>query len=1356
MQGQLLTEDFLAHGIAETARYRALTADQLAAFARAVSDRLAPFEHAGSPPGESVTEDDLIYPILELLGWPARLVQQPAARRRTEVPDALLLADAAAKAAALAEPSPDRRYRHGTTFVEAKRWRRTLDRGEETDRLDPEVPSNQMLRYLSQVAVASDDRMLWGILTNGSHWRLYYQRSTSRAEEFVEIELARVVAALTGAPDGTADRNQAAHDLRCFILLFGPTSFLADPELDGRTFLDFCREQARLWEARVAEDLSRVVFGEVFPRLLRGFATRDRRRPLPLDEPYLAELRRAALTFLYRLLFLLHAEDRGLLPVDDRRYADYSLRALRRKVAERHDRAEAGSATQARDYAGLAALFRAVANGDDAIGLPPYNGGLFSDDRHPALAVLELSDADLGFVLDALSRREVAGERRWINYRDLSVQQLGSVYERLLEYRAVSPDGYTIEIAQGPYSRRVSGSYYTPESLVQLAIERAVGPLVEERRQEFATALAEERADRGPMAKRLERLMSRDPAARVLELRVLDPAMGSGHFLVSLVDYLTDRALELLSWATETVAASRWNGEYSSPLLARVAAIRARILEEAQRHGWPVNSEQLDDRHLVRRIVLKRVVYGVDLEPMAVELAKLSLWLHSFTVGAPLSFLDHHLRCGNSLIGARVEEVRERLERSHLFGSAYAGMLGATEMMHTLETATDVDIGEVRESARIFSDIEATLEPYRRLVSLDTAHEWLLPESAAARRSWLTPRDVLGGLHGEPLRLLADPTLVQHGGVRWELERALVAARDEAFFPWELEFPEVWYEQQRAREDPGFDAVLGNPPWDRIKLQEVEFFAERRPEVATAQTAAERRRRVRALEKAGDPLWRDYSQAAERAERLAGYARRCGHYPQLSGGDVNLYALFVERAVALLRRRGIAALIVPSGIAGDKEKAGFFGDLATAGRIGAVLDFENKRSFFSDIHASFKFCVFAFGGPDRRFPAADCAFFLQSTEELTRGERVFALTPEDFARVNPNTRTAPVFRTRRDAEIVRGIYEHLPVLVDRRCDPPTNQWNIRYFTMFHMTNDSALFRTVEQLEREGWYRVAGNRFRKGSEHYVPLYEGKMVQAYDHRAASVIVHADNVHRPGQPEPATEEQHSDPAWSPAPQFWVAEGAAYEAVAAAGLLANRDWFLTFKDVTAPTNIRTMIAAVVPKCGLGNTLPAFATPDPRNSALLLATLNSLAFDYVARQKVQGQHLNLYIVEQLALPAPATFEERVGGPRGQTLADYVCDAVLRLTYTAHDLAGFARDLGYEGPPFAWNEEERRHLRARLDAVFFQLYGLTQDEAAYILSTFPLLERQDREEVGRYRTRELVLGYLRALAAGDLASRITA
>lgn len=396
-----------------------------------------------------------------------------------------------------------------------------------------------------------------------------------------------------------------------------------------------------------------------------------------------------------------------------------------------------------------------------------------------------------------------------------------------------------------------------------------------------------------------------------------------------------------------------------------------------------------------------------------------------------------------------------------------------------------------------------------------------------------------------------------------------------------------------------------------------------------------------------------------------------------------------------------------------------------------------------------------FGGTAQRFAQTKCAFFLHSVDELAKPERMLSLTGADFLRVNPNTGAAPIFRTRRDAELTTQIYARHPVLVDRSSGREQKVWPVRYVTMFHMTNDSDKFITRAELEQQSWQRAPLNRWTKGEAHAVPLYEGKMVQMYDHRAADVVVNAANLHRPAQQEAIQDSVKQQPDRYPAPQYWVNCQLVDE-------ITGLNAVMAFKDVTAPTNARTMIAALVPATAYGNTLPVLWPDDecPNNEAyvrfapLLLADLSSYALDFLARQKVQGQHLNWFIVEQLPVIAPADFEQSIGGVN---IADFIRAEVLALTYTAHDMAGFARDLGYLDessavrPPFVWDTDDRAHRMARLDALFMHLYGLAADDADYILSTFPVVREKDLAAFGSFRTRDLILAYMQRIDDGNLS-----
>ena len=1524
MIGQLFTQYFLTEGIQATDAWQDCVRQprSFTAFKQSLSEILDKIASAHEP-NEAQTENEVVRPLLELLGWDHHMPQQ-GSDRQEDIPDYLLFADGESKDRAAARKGSENRYQDALVIEESKRFGLPLDNRDSGETTRRGTPHGQILRYLDTADKVTDGRIRWGILTNGAVWRLYDFRARPRASGFYEADLKAIL------------QQDDDHALRAIFLLFRRESFIAQ-EGAATTFLEDAIAEGKRYEQRVAADLSEVVFARVFPGLVEALADRYAVAGDPSGD--LTAVRHAALIFLYRLLFILYAEDRGLLPVNDRRYDDYGLRKrVRDDVATRMQIGDTFSSAATNYYDRLNTLFKLIDLGDPSIGLPPYNGGLFSRDSAPLLESVRLPDSVIADIIYDLSHTRSARKgdsvRSFVNYRDMSVQQLGSIYERLLEQEPVRGDDGKIGMRPNPYARKDSGSFYTPQELVDLIVEKTLEPLVEERLAAFETRAKELRSDRRPKLERRKELESLDPAVAALDLKILDPAMGSGHFLVTAVDYLSDEIAHMVEYVP---AVPEWlddgcGSSYVSPLVERIAVIREEILQRARESDWAIDESQLTDQAIIRRMVLKRCIYGVDKNPLAVELAKVSLWLHSFTVGAPLSFLDHHLRCGDSLLGLRVTEAVDELIRvGGLFvQSAVAGAETAAEGMEHIELLSDADVAEVRESANLFREVENTTADLRSVLDVLCGMRWLTAgmkkkertlfeaplfetlgrqpndafkllahgpdvldshqadairhsgesrnpgtqsgasdinrpsragepirpsrESDVARNSRAkgdrhsresdvvrhsgesrnpsSPRPLDSGFHRsdepddlpdrhsresdvirhsresgnpsspnplDPNSHGSDDTLasnLRHSGesrnpsspaaappgsaglqpasgsaglqpasgqgnepstpdnalsgatefaTLWHNARAI--ADRETFLHWEAAFPGVWKQWQDSHPRGGFDAVIGNPPWDRIEQLEVEWFAIRDRDIAQATTGAQRKALIESKKKAGDSFAMEYEAVRARAASLREFVRSSDNYPLLSGGRINLYSLFVERAMRLVKADGLIGLLTPSGIYADLTAAKFFKSVSTRGRVAGLYDFENRRlgtdlpPFFPDVDSRFKFCALIFGGAQRQFDATACAFFLHGTDTIDDPDRCFPLAPDDFARVNPNTGTSPVFRTRRDADITRAIYARHPVFVDRSQGDERRVWPVRYMQgLFNMTSDSHLFRTAAQLDAEGFYPVKGNRWQRGKELYLPLYEGKMVQAFDHRAASVVVNPENLNRPAQPREATLQEHADPNWLPDPQFWVPS---FECAWDTG----SNWVLGFKEITAPTNARTFIATLLPAVGFGNKVPILKREtENRDEWLLAANLNAMAFDSVTRQKIQGQTLNLFIVEQLPVIAPEDYDRQFGE---KTARDLVRDHVLRLTYTAHDMAPFARDLGYGGPPFIWNEEERRHLRARLDALYFHLYGISREDADYILSTFPIVRRQDEASFNRYRTRDLIRAYMSALQAGD-------
>jgi hypothetical protein len=1090
----------------------------------------------------------------------------------------------------------------------------------------------------------------------------------------------------------------ADHALRMFFLFFHRQAFLPqiwDAPFE-RSFHAYALKEARLYEEKVSQDLGQRVFGQIFPDLAGALAGGDlaarfvetgsgsgKRKTLTPD--YLEEVRESALVLLYRLLFLFYAEDRHLLPTRDPRYAPYSVRRIRERVRDEVDASKVFSTRLDNIWRELKGAFLLIDEGDDAVGMPAYNGGLFDRSRAPLLERTRVPDSVMAPIIDMLSRRTEDLLKLWINYRDLSVAHLGGIYERLLEYKLVheiepNVGGASVgRIVAKPasFARKVSGSYYTHDDLVRLVLRESVGLLAQERLASFSR-LVKKLAEKSSLTHADEEALNdKDPATLILELKLCDPAMGSGHFLVALVDDLADRVLEAIASAAHEVnalpGAALWveNGRpWQSPLLAKVTATRRNIRSTANQHGWSVTDAQLDDRHIVRRMILKKTIFGVDKNPMAVELAKTALWLHTFTVGAPLSFLDHHLKVGDSLHGEQLKQVQQGLQQlgALLLQSEFDRLREAEKLIAKVSDLTDADIAEATESKELAHKADEQTAPLNRVLDFWRALRWVVPgwpvDKANRIGKLLRTDDFNQKRLLDGLVALLDPTLnlvgvLSEGTVDASkaaaaeanelISRCQVLAQGESFFHWWSTFPTVF-----TGANAGFDAIIGNPPWDRIKLQEVEWFAERDLTIASEVRASDRKKRIAELRSAKAGLWKEYVEAVDRADanaRVLGNGKHgSGDFPLLGGGDINLYSLFVERSMRLVAPQGVVALLTPSGIAGDKGAADFFRQITSTARLAALYDFENRKFFFPDIDTRFKFSCLVFGGEKRTFKKSRCAFFLHRVEEIDRPDRLLNLTSEDFALANPNTNAAPIFRTSRDASITLDLYRRHPVLLRHGAwsestgrGASSSAWPLKYAQMFHMTGDSKLFKKSDELTKDGWTRSDLNRWVKGDAFALPLYEGKMVQAFDHRAADVVVNAANLKRAAQQESIPDAEKRSPDRYPAPQFWVNNSDVAEAW-------GGEWCIAYKSVTAPSNMRTMIAAIVPRSGVGNSMAMLLPLEGEEKTyrlwapLLLANLNSFAYDFALRQKVQGQNLNWFIIEQSVVVAADAFEQDAGG----------------------------------------------------------------------------------------------------------------
>jgi hypothetical protein len=563
-----------------------------------------------------------------------------------------------------------------------------------------------------------------------------------------------------------------------------------------------------------------------------------------------------------------------------------------------------------------------------------------------------------------------------------------------------------------------------------------------------------------------------------------------------------------------------------------------------------------------------------------------------------------------------------------------------------------------------------------------------------------------------PRKSLADLS----ENIRWGNSLVRDSAVDPHALDWPAAFPEVF-----TGNGGGFDCIIGNPPWERMKLQEREFFDGVAPRIAAAVSAATRRELIEKLEKKNPDLYARYLAEKESAEKALSHTRASGDFPLTGKGDINTYALFAELARRLLAPTGRAGLLVPSGIATDHTTRDFFAALVESKTLAALYDFENKAPIFPDVHRSYKFCVLLFGGAKVKFKETDFVFFAHAMDDLADKDRHIRLAPEDMKLLNPNTRTCPVFRTRRDAELTKAIYRRVPIFVDHGREKGGNPWGIRFVRMFDQTNDAELFHTAEQLKKMG-FRQDGAAWKKRRETFLPLYEAKMFRPYDHRFGSVYIEEKNWMNQGQTTETTLVQHQNPEFVVQPRWWTLE----ENIERMLGKPRPPALLAFRNVTRPTDWRTMLAAFVPAYGVINSSPLILFPsdsEPRNQCCLLANFNSYVLDFVVKRKMGNVNLNFFIVEQLPTLSPDAYAARCPWDKRQTLERWISDRVLKLTCTAEDMRPLAEAAGFAEGVHPWNEEERLDLMAELDAAYFLLYGIDRADAEYILSTFAYTQK---------------------------------
>jgi Alw26I/Eco31I/Esp3I family type II restriction m6 adenine DNA methyltransferase len=818
---------------------------------------------------ESQLRKHFLDKVFEILGFTVDVEPPAIGEEWTKKPDYALFRNDDVLKSARKKLKAGGYFNAALCIAEAKRWGRPFDRQlkTESDPFEIQNPSLQMSRYLWLTGVE------WGILTDGKFWRLYERETSKRLDIYYEIDLEDLL--LYGSLE----------DFKYFYLFFSIDAFPAFLDKVYKGSVDYAKE--------VGDELKENVY-KALKSLSEGFLKTHGNR---LSQENLKEIHDNSLILLYRLLFILYAEYRGLLPLNENTlYTDsYSLDSLKKETARKFDSNETIPVSTFHYWNKLKELFEIINIGNKELAVPPYNGGLFNPEKHPFLEKHRVGDFYIARAIDLLSR---SSDRAYIDYGSLEIRHLGSIYEGLLEYKLkiAEEDLYPVKekdkeiyiplskasinvkkvredeiIKAGDIclitdkgERKATGSYYTPDYIVEYIVENTLVPIIEEKKKDIAKNISELKEkiktsrgiNREIYQKELQKVEN-SLIDELLSIKILDPAMGSGHFLVEATDFLAHELIKVMSGDSE---------------LTEVSGVKEDVADYGQK-------EVEEDIRWARREVVEKCIFGVDVNPLAVELAKLSLWLHTVAKNRPLNFLDHHLRCGNSLIGARIEDLAGLPELKKkkategapkqlgLFESIFKEkvniLLGAFSQIEGLPSDT---VEQIREKEKLYQD-------FRRIVSRfqDVADIW-------------TSVYFGNGIDFGKYQSLQDN--LRANDEMWEdlrneqwFKKSKAIADEKRFFHWELEFPEIFFEGHRRKENPGFDCVIGNPPYDVLSELEQGRNVDYEKEFFSQQT----------------------------------------FYRPAIGSKINFYRLFSAISLNLLKSKGMHGFIVPMALLADKQ-----------------------------------------------------------------------------------------------------------------------------------------------------------------------------------------------------------------------------------------------------------------------------------------------------------------------------------------------------------------------------------------------------------------------------------------------------
>lgn len=1211
-------------------------------------------------------------------------------------------------------------------------------------------PHATMLDYLNNT------EHIYGIVTNGQVLRMIRNTGQLVKLTYIEFDLRRMV----------EEDHYAEFCLLFRLMHTSRFSHSGDDACIMEQWFNRSIESGNRIRAGLSDAVQRAM--EILGRAVvcgKGDGNEAFRQAVINGEANAQTLNKELIHFIYRLLFLFIIEDRNLVynidtPDKDADYEQkircqdiykkyYAVSRLRRLSELSYLRESRYSDL----WEGLMDSFRLFE--DEKFGAPlfikPLGGILFAPDTLHYLRHCQITNDQLLAAFSCLNEfKDERQNRVKINYSSLDVEEFGSVYEGILEMRAIitegiSFSGWNFTFGAG-LDRKSSSSYYTRPDLVQSLIRTTLEPVIKERITKYQT--------------------TEEKVRSLLSIKVCDAASGSGHIVLAMA--------RTLAWYICTL----------------------RTGED--------NPASLDYREALREVIQK-CIYAVDHNPDAVELCKVVLWIEGYCAGKPLSFLDHHIRCGNSVVGVTDLDVLLDGVPKEAF---------AAEDKETKKKIIDLnkealkDVRLVRSgesmglSITLFSNDIAIQSINSEQIGLagkvreiNAMPEDSLPQELAKQSRWeelmVSPRveclrracdiytysfykqfkatDLTSEFDGESGTFTAfnipytrtvynalqeikylDYTADEMEGLQVLpdsfKEEVREVAHTHRFFHWCVEFPEVF------ADGGGFDVMCGNPPWDKIKVEDKKWFEQNgRADIVNAGTAAQRKQAIANLPTTDPDLYEAYQLALADAEAMSRFVRFGGRFPMTATGDIDLYPLFAEHCLNCSKEAW--GLVLPTGIAVNDSNKTFFSKLIDENRLKSLYDFENREKLF-DIDSRFKFCLLTVGQKQDKPREVSGGFYLTRLDHLLDPARIYKLNTSDFERLNPNTKTCPVFRTSRDAALTTKIYRNTSILVnDAKNDNP---WNVKFARMLDMSNDSHLFRTYSQLINAG-AELTGNKFLLNNETYVPLYEGKMIWLYNHHFGTWPIEGERPNTIATPS-LTELQ--DPHSYIMPWYWVSQEEVDNRLVKIDSNGNitwkwsHRWLLGYRCIARGVDLRTFTMSLIPDtCGVGHSATLlFAECGTMPGAILSGMMSSLPFDYAVRQKVGGINMSTFFVKQFPVLTP----EQI------TTSGYerdIVERVARLCWFNHDLDGWMEELREECPeeyslpeePVIWDEGQRAVWQAELDAIFAHLYGLSTEDLRYILDpedvcgkgcineTFRVLKERELRELGEYRTKRLVM-----------------